>query len=75
MAIAFAVITAIALTSLFESITQMEDPFIGTLILDNIDVTGELTKDLKRQLLARRRRHFKDAPQFRAKDSVETFDT
>jgi len=75
MAISFAVITAIALTSLFESITQMEDPFLGNLILDNIDVDGELKKDLKRQLLARRRRHFKEAPQFRASDSVEIYET
>ncbi|CAJ1962366.1 unnamed protein product [Cylindrotheca closterium] len=74
MAIAFAVITAIALTSLFESITQMEDPFASSVLLDNIDVSRELKKDLKRQLLARRSRHFKDAPPFRPKDSVESHD-
>ena len=70
MGIAFAVITAIALTSLFESINQMEDPFTGRVILDNINVEGELKIDLKRQLLARRRRHFKDAPAFSTRESV-----
>ena len=65
MAIAFAVITAIALTSLFETIQQMEDPFVGNMKLDNIDVIREFEIDLKRQLLSRRRRHFKDAPPFR----------
>ena len=71
LAIAFAVITAIALTTLFESIHAMEDPFFDNLKLDNIDVIREFEIDLKKQLLARRRRHFKDAPQFRGKDSIE----
>lgn len=74
MAIAFSVITAIALTSLFECTTQMEDPFAGSLILDNIDVCRELKKDLQRQLLARRRRHFKDAPPFKPKNLVEIYE-
>lgn len=79
LAIAFAVITAIALTSLFESIQQMEDPFVGNLKLDNIDVVREFEKDLKKQLLGRRRRHFKDAPPFRGKgsafDSMEVYES
>ena len=75
LAIAFAVITAIALTTLFESIHAMEDPFFDNLKLDNIDVIREFEIDLKKQLLARRRRHFKDASSFRGKDSVEIYET
>ena len=71
MAIAFAVITAIALTSLFETIQQMEDPFVGNLKLDNIDVLEQLENDFRKQMVSRRRRQFKDAPPFKPKVPVD----
>lgn len=43
MGIAFACITSLALTALFESIRVLEDPFVAHLTLDGIDVHEELT--------------------------------
>lgn len=43
MGIAFACITSLALTALFESIRVLEDPFVAHLKLDGIDVHEELT--------------------------------
>ena len=42
VAIVFTVITSLALTGLFESITVLEDPFVAKLTLDGIDVREEL---------------------------------
>jgi hypothetical protein len=64
MGIAFSIFTAIALTSLFESISQIEDPFIGIIALDGINVGKELVEDFKDQLLDCRLHHFPDAKKF-----------
>jgi hypothetical protein len=65
MGIAFSVLTSIALTSLFESITQMEDPFVGITSLDasldGINVADELQGVFTETLLDARRYHFPDA--------------
>jgi hypothetical protein len=61
MGIAFSVLTSIALTSLFESITQMEDPFVGITSLDGINVADELQGVFTEQLMDARRHHFPDA--------------
>lgn len=58
MAIAFAIVTSVALTSLFESIYQMEDPFIGIIALDGIDVEQELGVQFHQDLLDRRQIFF-----------------
>jgi hypothetical protein len=42
LGIAFAVITSLSLTALFESIYILEDPFVAHLTLDGIDVQEEL---------------------------------
>ena len=42
MGILFAVITPLCLTALFESMTNLEDPFVGWTTLDGIDVAEEL---------------------------------
>jgi hypothetical protein len=58
MAIAFSIVTSVALTSLFESIYQMEDPFIGIIALDGIDVQQELEAQFHQDLLDRRQIFF-----------------
>lgn len=67
--IAFSILTCIALTSLFESISQMEDPFVGLFVLDGIHVQKELGEDLLAELLECRNAHFPDAPKFVIKES------
>ena len=62
--IAFSILTCIALTSLFESLSQMEDPFVGRFVLDGIYVQKELGEDLMAELLESRRYHFPKAPPF-----------
>ena len=57
-AIAFSVLTSIALTSLFESISQIEDPFTGKVALDGIDVGKELRDNFREQLFCCRLYHF-----------------
>ena len=42
MGISFAVLTPLVLTALFESMQVMEDPFVGWVSLDGIDVNEEL---------------------------------
>ena len=42
MGIVFALITPLCLTALFESMTNLEDPFVGYLTLDGIDCYEEL---------------------------------
>jgi hypothetical protein len=63
--VAFSVITAIALTSLFETTNQLEDPFVENR-LDGIDVEAELRDEFLGELLEIRRNHFPDAPPFDA---------
>lgn len=75
IAIAFSVITSIALTSLFESISQIEDPFTGIVALDSINMSNELQAGFRRQLLAYRRHHFgKDAKPYQMEDSLLEID-
>lgn len=62
--IAFSVMTCIALTSLFESISQMEDPFVGLYVLDGIWVNKELGEHLIAELLECRKHHFPNAKPF-----------
>jgi len=62
LGIAFSILTCIALTALFESVSQMEDPFVGLYVLDGIDVQMELGKNLIAELLECRKHHFPDAP-------------
>ena len=74
MAIAFSVLTSIALTALFETISQMEDPFVGSgsdnesrwkiLTLDGIDVTKEFQEDFVTTLLDWRLHCFPDAKHY-----------
>lgn len=64
MAIAFATLTSIALTSLFETVAQMEDPFIDLSILDGVAVKRDLMEDFIPQILALRKHHFSEAPSF-----------
>ena len=54
MAIAFSILTGFALTALFESLTQMEDPFVATLTLDGIDVPRELQQIQYKRLMSQR---------------------
>jgi hypothetical protein len=54
MAIVFSILTSVALTALFESLTQMEDPFVAHLTLDGIDVPRELGELLYKRLMRQR---------------------
>jgi hypothetical protein len=75
MAIAFSVITSIALTSLFNSINQIEDPFTGIIALDGINMGKELNKELRQQLLTSRLHHFsKEAKPFEMEESLFEID-
>jgi hypothetical protein len=58
MAAAFATLTSISLTSLFETVAQMEDPFIDLCGLDGVAVKHELMDDFKPLLLAMRKQFF-----------------
>ena len=60
--ITFSILTAIALTSLFESISQMEDPFIGIVFLDGIDAQYELHDSFRQELLDWRKYFHPDLP-------------
>jgi hypothetical protein len=53
-AIAFSVLTSLALTALFESLSQMEDPFLAHLTLDGIDVPREVRDIPYARLLSQR---------------------
>ena len=65
VAITFAIVTALALTSLFETISQMEDPFEESSVLDGVDVRTDLNEGLKPLLLALRSRYFPGCPPFK----------
>lgn len=56
--IMFAVLTSLALTALFESICQMEDPFVSYITLDGIDVHNELHVVNRRELFCMRDKVF-----------------
>jgi hypothetical protein len=63
IAIAFSVLTSIALTSLFEVVVQLEDPYVGSQ-LDCIDVEAELRDKFLVELVDMREHYFPDAPKF-----------
>lgn len=64
MGLAFAAITALALTALFESLAQLEDPFVACLTLDGIDVHRELRFIIANHTLTRRAVFFPHASDF-----------
>ncbi|KAL3911149.1 MAG: hypothetical protein SGILL_007397, partial [Bacillariaceae sp.] len=64
MGIAFSIITALGLTALFESLQVLEDPFVGFLALDGIDVREEFQVLLWHSLVRKRRDIFPDAPPY-----------
>lgn len=63
--VAFSVVTSIALTSLFECVSQLEDPFVGS-GLDIIDVEAELRDEFLVELLDLRDRNYPNSPPFEA---------
>jgi hypothetical protein len=69
MAVAFATLTSIALTSLFETVAQMEDPFVDLSILDGVEVKRELMDDFKPLLLAMRKHCYPGAREFQKASS------
>lgn len=62
--IIFSVLTSLALTALFETISQMEDPFCGHASLDGVDVECELSSSFVAQCLTMRSHFFRDAKPF-----------
>jgi hypothetical protein len=64
MAVAFATLTSIALTSLFETVAQMEDPFVDLYMLDGVAVRRELMDDFKPLLMAMRKHSYSSAREF-----------
>lgn len=67
--IVFSILTLVALTSLFESMSQMEDPFVGHR-LDCIDLTGELREDFVIKLFDIHNHHLRTAPPFAMPDDL-----
>jgi hypothetical protein len=64
MGVAFGIVTALGLTALFESLQVLEDPFIGFLALDGIDVREEFQVLLWTSLVGKRSDIFPDAPPY-----------
>lgn len=64
MGVSFGMITAICLTALFESLQVLEDPFVGYLALDGIDVREEFEVLLWSTLVKTRKMIFPDAPSY-----------
>ena len=71
LGIAFAVITSLSLTALFESIYILEDPFVAHLTLDGIDVNEELRVLHWHQLVNAREAFFPDTARYQDKFSVD----
>jgi len=67
--ITFSILTSVALTSLFESMSQMEDPFVGSR-LDCIDVELELRDEFLIKLLNIRNHKFPNDPPFAMQDEL-----
>jgi hypothetical protein len=63
MAVAFSILTSLALTSLFEAVAQLEDPFVG-LRLDGINVERDLRDELLVELIDSRAYYFPNASKF-----------
>lgn len=66
-AVAFSVFTSLALTSLFETVSQMEDPFVLTSVLDGVHVDKQLSTEFTFQLLALRQSVFPEASEYKDK--------
>ena len=64
IAIAFSILTSLALTSLFETVSQMEDPFVKLSVLDGVQVKAQLLDDFEPQLLALRECYFPQVRRF-----------
>ena len=64
MGITFSVVTSLALTALFETISQMEDPFLRFASLDGVDVECELGFSFVVQCMTMRSHFFKSAKPF-----------
>jgi len=64
LGLSFAIIVSLALTAIFNSILILEDPFVGQITLDGIDVREELVVLNWHQLLTARKEIFPDAPEF-----------
>ena len=64
LGIFYAILTALALTGLFECIAQLEDPFFGHASLDGVNVEKELGPSVRDNLLVLRGQSFPDAPPF-----------
>ena len=67
MGISFGIITALGLTALFESLQVLEDPFVGFLALDGIDVKEEFQVLLWTSLVSKRAEIFPEAPPYPVK--------
>ena len=61
IAIVFSVLTSIALTALFETVYQMEDPFLPGNILDGVNVKQELLDNFQPQMMVLRKQFFPTA--------------
>lgn len=65
VAILFCIFTSIALTSLFETVNQMEDPFdLIYSILDGVDVQLEIVDIMQEQLMTLRTEFYPNALQY-----------
>lgn len=60
----FAILTPLVLTALFQTIQVMEDPFVGWVSLDGIDVREEMEILHFQQLISARKTLFPDAPEY-----------
>jgi len=64
LGVAFGIVTALALTALFESLQVLEDPFVAQLKLDGIDCREEFQVLLWNSLVNTRRSIFPNAPPY-----------
>lgn len=64
LGIFYAILTAVALSGLFDCVAQLEDPFFGHTSLDGVNVQEELGKCFNGHLLLLRYQKFADAKPF-----------
>ena len=64
LGIFYAILTAVALSGLFDCVAQLEDPFFGHTSLDGVNVQEELGKCFNEHLLLLRNQTFVDAKPF-----------
>jgi len=70
MGILFAILTPLVLTALFETMQIIEDPFVGWVSLDGIDVNEEMQILHFHQLISARNSLFPDAEPFEARSKA-----